>query len=260
MAEKKISQLTAKGATVADTDLLVISESAGGGAYNTKSVTGANVKALVTDANMTTTDITTNNVSTTKHGFAPKAPNDATKFLDGTGAWSTPASGGLTKFTEAENTSAPNTTVYVDSLTAAASTTNADVAIVPKGTGAFMLDIPDGTATGGNKRGANAVDLSTYRTNAANVASGQYSVVLGQNSRATNNNAVAIGSAAISTSDSSVAFSQASATNVQSFAHGARCSSTGYGSVAFGGYQYADVIASGDNSFASGGGATASGI
>ena len=83
MAEKKISQLTAKGATVADTDLLVVSESAGGGSYTTKSITGANVKALVTDANLTTTDITTNDVSTSKHGFAPKAPNDTTKFLRG---------------------------------------------------------------------------------------------------------------------------------------------------------------------------------
>jgi len=87
MAEKKISELTAKGATVADTDLIVISESAGGGTYVSKSVTGANVKALVTDANMTTTDITTNNVSTSKHGFAPKAPNDTTKFLRGDGTW-----------------------------------------------------------------------------------------------------------------------------------------------------------------------------
>lgn len=40
------------------------------------------------------TDITTNNVSTTKHGLAPKAPNDATKYLDGTGAYSVPAGGG----------------------------------------------------------------------------------------------------------------------------------------------------------------------
>ena len=46
MAEKKISQLTAKGAALATTDLLVISESAGGGVYNTKSVTGANIKTL----------------------------------------------------------------------------------------------------------------------------------------------------------------------------------------------------------------------
>ena len=94
MAEKKFSQLTAKGATIADTDLVAISESAGGGTYTTKSVTGANIKGLVTDANLTTTDITTNDVSTAKHGFAPKAPNDATKYLDGTGAWSTPAGGG----------------------------------------------------------------------------------------------------------------------------------------------------------------------
>lgn len=88
MAEKKISQLTAKGATVADTDLLVISE-VSGASYVTKSVTGANVKALVTDANLVTSDITTNNVSITKHGFAPKSPNDGTQFLDGLGAYDT---------------------------------------------------------------------------------------------------------------------------------------------------------------------------
>jgi hypothetical protein len=40
-------------------------------------------------------DTTLGDVSITKHGFAPKAPNDATKFLDGTGAFSVPAGGGL---------------------------------------------------------------------------------------------------------------------------------------------------------------------
>jgi hypothetical protein len=44
MAEKKISQLTAKGAALAQTDLLVVSEDAGGGTYVTKSVTGANIR------------------------------------------------------------------------------------------------------------------------------------------------------------------------------------------------------------------------
>jgi hypothetical protein len=93
MAEKKFSDLTAKGATIADTDLVAISESAGGGAYTSKSVTGANIKALVTDANLTTTDVTTNDVSTSKHGFAPKAPNDTTKFLRGDGTWAVPSAG-----------------------------------------------------------------------------------------------------------------------------------------------------------------------
>jgi hypothetical protein len=178
MAEKKISELTAKGAAVAATDLMVVSE-VSGASYVTKSVTGANITALVTDANLTTTDITTNDVSTSKHGFVPKAPNDATKFLDGTGVFSVPAGGGLTNFTEAETTAAPNGTVYVDSLTAAASTTNADAAFIPKGTGAILAAIPDNTTVGGNKRGTYAVDWQIVRNAAARVASGAYSAIIG---------------------------------------------------------------------------------
>lgn len=47
-----------------------------------------------TDATIVTSDVTTNNVSTSKHGWAPKAPNDATKYLDGTGVWSSPTLSG----------------------------------------------------------------------------------------------------------------------------------------------------------------------
>lgn len=50
--------------------------------------------AAVTDAQLSTSNITTNNVSTSKHGFAPILPNDATKYLDGTGAYTVPAGGG----------------------------------------------------------------------------------------------------------------------------------------------------------------------
>lgn len=55
---------------------------------------GTPAMAQVADADLATTDITTNDVSTTKHGFAPKAPNDSTKFLNGVGAWAVPAGGG----------------------------------------------------------------------------------------------------------------------------------------------------------------------
>jgi hypothetical protein len=48
----------------------------------------------VVEGDLGLTDITTANVSTTQHGFAPKAPNDATKFLNGVGAYSVPAGGG----------------------------------------------------------------------------------------------------------------------------------------------------------------------
>jgi len=39
-------------------------------------------------------DNTDLNVSTSKHGLCPKAPNDTTKFLRGDGAWGVPAGGG----------------------------------------------------------------------------------------------------------------------------------------------------------------------
>ncbi len=40
------------------------------------------------------TDVTTLNVSTSAHGLTPKLPNDATKYLDGTGAYSVPSGSG----------------------------------------------------------------------------------------------------------------------------------------------------------------------
>lgn len=86
---------------------------------------------------------------------------------------------GLVNFTEAQNTAAPNATVPVDSLTAVASTTDADFAIIPKGAGAIIADIPDGTVAGGNKRGQYAVDLQMARLTNASVASGNYSVISG---------------------------------------------------------------------------------
>lgn len=47
------------------------------------------------DANLVTTDVTTNDVSTSKHGFTPKAPNDTTKFLRGDASWAVPPTSSL---------------------------------------------------------------------------------------------------------------------------------------------------------------------
>lgn len=44
----------------------------------------------LSDATISTTDVTTNNVSSTKHGFAPKGDGSTTKFLNANGAYSTP--------------------------------------------------------------------------------------------------------------------------------------------------------------------------
>jgi hypothetical protein len=61
MANKKISQLIAKGSALAATDLVEIAEDAGGGTYVTKSVTGANIKSGLQDTLVSGTNIKTIN-------------------------------------------------------------------------------------------------------------------------------------------------------------------------------------------------------
>ena len=62
--------------------------------------------------------------------------------------------------------------------TATNAAANVNAAIIPKGTGAIVAALPDGTAVGGNARGTNAVDLQRVRTLATQVASGGSSGIL----------------------------------------------------------------------------------
>lgn len=72
---------------------LTFPSSAGSGGQCLKTDGSGNASwASVLDSELSLSDITTNDVSTTKHGFAPKAPDDTTKFLRGDGTWSTPIS------------------------------------------------------------------------------------------------------------------------------------------------------------------------
>lgn len=88
--------------------------------------------------------------------------------------------GSLTYFTETGVTTSPNDTVPVVGFVATSGATNIDLAILPKGSGAILVDIPDNTTAGGNKRGQYATDLQGgTRIIATNVASGNYSVIAG---------------------------------------------------------------------------------
>lgn len=53
--------------------------------------------AAITDAMLSTSDVATNNASTTKHGFLKKLDNDPTHFMDGQGNWTLPPGSGLTQ-------------------------------------------------------------------------------------------------------------------------------------------------------------------
>jgi hypothetical protein len=146
------------------------------------------------------------------------------------------AAGGLTYFAEAQNTTAPNATVPVDSLTAVTGTTNGDFAIIAKGTGAILAQIPDGTATAGNKRGSYAIDLQRIRPTASYVASGQYATILnGQNNTASGNYSFSNGLSCNAAGNHSFCFGDSSsALGNYSFAFGFGATASA-GGVSFGG-------------------------
>jgi len=124
-AQTKVTALTED--LTPTTDDLVITVDNPSGAAATKKATMASLRTLMlagdgsnltgilqsqlsgtmAESNLSFTDITTSDVSTTKHGFAPKSPNDATKYLDGTGAYTVPstaAAGGWTDLGAAVHT------------------------------------------------------------------------------------------------------------------------------------------------------------
>src|SRR3990167_4381018 len=75
------SNLLGKGSSGSATNLTISGLSMGAGTVLTCS-----------DATITLTDVTTNNASTSAHGFLKKLSNTATEYMDGTGAWSVPSS------------------------------------------------------------------------------------------------------------------------------------------------------------------------
>jgi len=98
---------------------------------------------------------------------------------------------------------------------------NADLVLSPKGSGSIIAQVPDSSATGGNKRGIGAVDLQMGRGTAAQVASGNYSVALGYANTASGNYSVALGAGNGASGNYSVALGYANA-------------ASGYAAVAFG--------------------------
>lgn len=123
----------------------------------TKFLNGAATPAYakVKDSDLAVSDVTSNDVSITAHGFAPKAPNDATKFLDGTGAYSVPA-GGAGTFASS---------IYDDGTTIYMALVDADGQVITDGAG-LGIYAPEVFP-------ASAVQGITGRTAGAAVAAGQ---------------------------------------------------------------------------------------
>lgn len=122
--------------------------------------------------------------------------------------------------------------------------TNSSLVLTPKGTGALIVGPkPDGTAVGGNARGARAVDLQIERASATQVGSGASSFTAGRNNTNSSTNGICIGSGSTVTTGSgnicigsgnstgygSVVLGSGNASSSGSYALGESCnSSAGY--------------------------------
>lgn len=150
--------------------------------------------------------------------------------------WFVAAMGDLSYFNEAYTTSTATTA----SLTADTPATNVNIAIVPKGSsGSFLLDIPDGTTTGGNARGARTIDLQMSRGAADEVTSGSNSVAIGRNNKASGSGAIAIGTRATvgnvaSGSNAIIIGGDSVSSNTQTIVVGNDCTASGVRSIVMG--------------------------
>lgn len=85
----------------------------------------------------------------------------------------------VANWTTAISTASPNSATPVASWAATNAATNVDAAFVAKGSGATLAQVPTATLAGGDKRGIYATDLQKIRGASHQVASGQYSVLMG---------------------------------------------------------------------------------
>jgi hypothetical protein len=99
-----------------------------------------------------------------------------------TGTTLNAASGGLSFFTESQSTTSPNTGIPANKIVPNAGIgISADTVIGTRLDGALLNVTPDNTATGGNKRGTNAIDIQFLRSNADEVAGALRSTIIGGN-------------------------------------------------------------------------------
>lgn len=148
---------------------------------------------------------------------------------------------------------------------------NMNLVLSPKGTGALIAGpMPDGTATGGNARGARSVDLQLSRSAATQVASGANSFAVGTSCTASGTNSFAAGTSCRAVGQSSISMGESCyADTWGNVAIGYQASAMGFGAIALGsavcnaGYGIAiggrDNISNGNYSVAIGNFVTSSG-
>jgi len=174
---------------------------------DTGTVTNTMLAGSIANAKLTNSSIT---FGSTSQALGSTVSGLSGVTIDNGAVGATTASTG--RFTTLESTGtaslATGSTTYIRAIgdasypgVYATGGTNTPLVLQPLGTGALQAQKTDSTATGGNARGANAVDWQTSRGGASQVASGTYSTVSGgQNNTASGYASFAAGANSVSSS------------------------------------------------------------
>ena len=169
---KKFSELTQTTALV-NNDLFPIAQYITGTSYNSKAITFQtlyNQTSGVLITPFTTTIQTAVNATLSSDKWNSTYSN----VQSNSASWGAAATNALTAFSQG-NTTTPQVVRFLS----AGTTANASVAFIATGTGATLAQLPDNGIGGGNARGQYATDWQKIRSDATQVASGDYSVIGG---------------------------------------------------------------------------------
>jgi hypothetical protein len=172
---KKFSELAATTSLIA-ADVIPVVTTTGGN--NSKQITYGSFAQTVSSTLIgpfTTTITAVEPVSAGKWNSTYTTVN-ANSAVWGTGG----STSGFTIFKQISSVASPNDSTTVHALSIISSQTNVDVAVLSKGTGATLAQIPDNTSVAnGSKRGIYATDWQKSRSSSDKVASGAYSTIGG---------------------------------------------------------------------------------
>jgi hypothetical protein len=171
---KKFSDLAAANTLIA-ADIIPVVTTTGGN--NSKKIT---YETFAQTVSSTLIGPFTTTITAVEPASAGRWNSTYTTVNTNSASWGTGSStGGLTIFKQISSIASPNNTTTVHALSIDSSVTNVDIAILSKGVGSTLAQIPDDQVTGGIKRGQYATDFQKLRDNASEVASGNYSTIGG---------------------------------------------------------------------------------
>jgi len=150
-------------------------------------------------------------------------------------------------------------------ITAGTGDDSINLVLQPAGNGGIMARLPDGTTTGGNARGAYAIDLQCDPlVSAIEVASGNSAVAIGSRNRSTGDRSVALGYANLASGNRSFAAGEGNtASGGLAVAMGRYCTASATESACIGGYNQATGTGSfawGSSTYAASAYSTAGGL